>query len=138
MTQPQFRSKDPLRQAIRRLVLGLEKQEKVRHERRRYTRHPFQVKVQLCIEVDTHHFQPLCEAWAVDLSMGGISFLAEQAISSDGNNTVYVGFEEILGQPCHIPIIVRNCRTLFGTIHQVNGQFLYRDVSGPGGSSQAA
>ncbi len=140
MSQPQTRPNDPFRRAIRKLVLGLEKREQVRSERRRHNRHPFNVKVHLCNQVGTDQYQPICEAWAVDLSMGGICCLVEQAINcnGEGDDTVFVSFEELLGRACYIPMNVRRCFTLIGNIYQVTGQFTYDGTSDPGKNTQVA
>jgi len=136
MTQAQPRSNDPLRRAIRKLVLGLEKREKARREKWRHNRQPVDVRVHLCVQVDGNQYQPICEAWAVDLSIGGISILTEQAIDLD--NRICISFEEILGHPCYIPICIRRCATLIGNIYQINGQFVYDNASGPRQNTQAA
>jgi len=101
---PQPRSNDPLRRAISKLVLGLEKREDVRRERRRYNRQPFELPVKFCTKTIDGHYQTLCVAWASDLSMGGISCLTEQPL--DPEYTIYVNFEELLGHTCCIPIKV--------------------------------
>lgn len=126
---PQPRSNDPLRRAIRKLVVGLEKREHVRRERRRYNRQPLEVKVHLCTKVGNNEFQTLCEAWAVDLSMGGIGCLAEKAINREA--ILFVNFEDVLGHPCYVPVSVRRCQKLIGSIHQINGQFVYDIDTGP-------
>ncbi len=136
MTQLQARSNNPLRRAISKLVLGLEKREKMRQGRRRYQRQPLGVMVHLCVQVDGNQYQPVCEAWAVDLSIGGIACLAEQPLDLEGN--IFVSFESLLGYPCYVPICVKRCATLIGNIHQINGQFVYDISSGPGQSTQAA
>jgi PilZ domain-containing protein len=133
---PQPRSKDPLRRAISKLVIGLEKREHIRRERRRHNRYSLQVKVHLCTRVGGNQYQNLCEAWASDLSVGGVCLLAEQSI--DTEETIYINFEEVLGYPCYIPVVVHRCRPLFGSIYQVNSQFVYDVESGPGPQAQVA
>ncbi len=133
---PQPRSNDPLRRAIRKLVVGLEKREQVRRERRRYNRQPLDVKVHLCIQVGAEQFQTLCEAWAIDLSIGGISCLTEQSIDSE--SSLFINFQEVLGHACYIPISVRRCHTLIGNIYQIHGRFVYENDSDPGESNDQA
>ncbi len=135
MYQAQPRSNDPLRRAIRKLVIGLEKREQRRRERRRHNRQIFEAKVHLCVQIDGNPFQPVCEAWAIDLSIGGIRCLTEQAIDID--DKIFVNFETLLGHPCYIPTCVRRCETLIGNLYQINGQFIYDNTFGPRQNTQA-
>jgi len=120
---PQPRPNDPLRRAIRKLVRGLGRREQVRRARRRYKRHPLDIKVHLCVHQSNDRYHTLCDAWAQDLSLGGISCLAEKPI--DVNNTVYVNLQAVLGYDCYIPVRIRHCYALTDNIHMIRGQFVY-------------
>lgn len=122
MSQPQSRSSDPLRKAIGKLVLGLERRSREQHNQRRHHRFNFGVKVLLCSK-SGNHYQTLCEAWAVDLSIGGIGCLAEQ--DDFGQDVLYVSFEEVIGRPCYIPIRVKHCKSLIGNVRHLHGEFVF-------------
>ena len=136
MAQARRQSHDPLRKAIRKLVLGLEKRERERNDRRQYSRYSFDLKVHLCSQVDGDRYQNLCEAWVSDLSFGGLSCLTEHALEID--DVVYVSFEELLGRPSYIPVNVRYCRTLIGNIQRINCQFLFDNKPESGQHTEAA
>ena len=61
--------------------------------------------------------------------MGGISCLVEQPL--DPQCTIYVNFDELIGNACCIPINMRHCQRLVGNVHQVNGQFVYETETEP-------
>lgn len=128
MSQPQPRVNDLLRKAIGRLVVGLEKRENLLRERRNHQRYSFQVKVHLCSKTSDNHYQTICEAWALDMSIGGIGCLAERIIETD--DVIYVSFEEVLGHPCYIPVQIKHSRSLIGNIRILNAEFVFIEESG--------
>ena len=125
MFTQQPRTNDQFRKAIEKLVRGLEKRDREHNDRRRHHRFYFGVKVNLCVRLDGDNYRNLCEAWAVDLSIGGLGFMTERKIRD--TDVIYVSFEQLLGKPCYIPIHIRKCIPLIGSVYQVHGQFAYPD-----------
>jgi PilZ domain len=116
---------DQFRKAIGKLVRGLEKRDREQNNRRAHHRFHFGVKVSLCTKTGDDSYKELCNAWAVDLSVGGMGFMTEQDICDE--DVLYVSFEKLIGKPCFIPVQIRHCRTLVGNVYMVNGQFVYPD-----------
>ena len=83
------------------------------------------MKVSLCTRSVDDSYQNLCEAWAVDLSVGGLGFMSEREFNVD--DVLYISFEKLMGKPCYIPVHVKQCIPLIGTVYQVHGQFSYPD-----------
>lgn len=123
--QQQPRANDQFRKAIGKLVRGLEKRNQEQHDRRRHHRFNFGTKVSLCVNVGEDNFNILCDAWAMDLSIGGMGFITEQSIDDD--TLIYASFEELMGKPCYIPLKIRRCARLIGNIYQIHSQFAYPD-----------
>ncbi len=123
MSSQSLHSNDQLRKAIGKLIRGLEKRERELRERRQYHRFNLGMKVGLCQRSPSGNIEKYCDAWALDLSIGGIGFMSEQAINV--GDVVFISFENLIGTHAYIPIIVRNTRHLVGSVHQVNGQFDY-------------
>lgn len=121
----QPRTNDQFRKAIGKLVRGLEKIDREQHDRRKHHRFYFGVKVNLCTQSDDETFQPLCEAWAVDLSIGGLCCMTQRELND--NDLLYVSFEHLVGKPCYIPIRVRRSTLLIGNVYQIHSQFAYPD-----------
>ncbi len=128
--------------AIGQLVVGLEKRDKQQQERRRYRRFNVGVKVHLCARRDNGQYDVLCEAWAVDISMGGIGFLIDRALGQEDH--YFISFGELIHQPCYAPVHVSSARVLFGNVRQIHGAFVYQEdrggTDGPGkdGVAEAA
>ncbi len=121
MSSQSLHANDQLRKAIGKLIRGLEKRERELRERRQYHRFNFGVKVGLCKKSPGGNLEKYCDAWALDLSIGGIGFMSEHTINV--GDVVYISFEDLIGTHSYIPIIVRNSRHLVGSVYQVNGQF---------------
>jgi hypothetical protein len=136
VSNPKSRSGQQLSKAIRKLVAGLEKQTRIQNERRRYTRYSFNARVQLCVKSESGEYQTLCDAWASDLSLGGIGCLAEQEISDLA--LIYIGLESLVGHPCYIPVRPRFCRTLLSHTYKLHGEFVYDEDAGTDQVSTAA
>jgi hypothetical protein len=134
MQQVQLHHGDQLRKAIGKLVVGLEKRNRELHERRRHNRYSFGVRVNLCIAKDDEGYETLCEAWAVDISVGGIGLLITQNIKIQ--DVYYVSFEQVLDLPRYIPMRLKHARMLFGDICQIHGEFVYSEGRLPEETSQ--
>lgn len=130
MSQPHPRGNELLRKAIGRLVVGLEKREHLLRERRAHQRYSFQVKVHLCSKTSDNQYQTICEAWALDMSIGGMGCIAERNIETD--DVIYVSFEEVLGHACYVPVQVKHSRTLIGNIRMLNAEFVFLEDHGTG------
>ncbi len=116
-------SNEQLRRAIGKLVRGLEKRDQEQRERRRHHRFYFGAKVSLLHQVGEGEYEDLCEAYAVDLSIGGISCITKQEMQTD--DMIYISFEKLVGKPCLIPIMVRNCVTLLEGIFHIHAQYSF-------------
>lgn len=136
MAQPQTRIDGALHKAIGRLVVGLGKRERKQQEHRRHKRFGFGIKVRLCARRGEGRYDTLCEAWALDISMGGIGCLLTDDI--DTEDVGFISFEEVIQQPCHIPIRTKGVRTLFGHLRQIHCEFVYHDVSESADGDQLA
>lgn len=136
MPNAQPRSGDPLHKAIGRLIVGLEKRDRQQQERRRYRRFNFGVKVHLCSPRRDGTYDTLCEAWAMNISMGGIGCLLDRTI--DHQDIIYISFEGILNQPCYIPLRVTSTRVLFGNVREMHGEFVFNEDPDGGERAGAA
>jgi hypothetical protein len=126
MSKPRQRgANDPLQRAIRKLVIGLRKREQLLRERRQHHRYEFGVKVFICVKSDEGTYRNVCDAWALDMSLGGIGCLTTQEV--DAQDDMYASFEDVLGRPCYIPIRVANCKALIGDIWRLHAAFVLPD-----------
>lgn len=128
MSQVQPRIDGSLRKAIGRLIVGLEKRDRQQQSSRRYKRFNIGVKVHLCSLRGDGSYEALCEAWAIDISMGGIGCLLDETINQADVHGI--SFEEVLQQPCYIPIHIQSARMLFGNVRQIQCEFIYQSVPG--------
>jgi len=136
MTVQQSRAGNQLNKAIRKLVMGLEKQHHINIEKRKYSRYPFNAGVQLCSKAESGEYQDVCEAWACDMSVGGIRFIIEQEMPRE--NLLFVNVERLICHPCYIPIRIRLCFALLSHTYQVHSEFVYDQDKDSGLAADAA
>lgn len=116
------RSNEPLRKAIGKLVKGLEKRDQEQKQRRRHHRYYFGARVSLVRGTDADGYEPLCEVYAVDVSMGGISCIAKQELPMD--TAIFVNFDRLVGKPCLIPINICESVNLLEGVFRIHAQYV--------------
>ena len=130
LTSPQ------LNKAIRKLVAGLEKKNRINKERRAHQRHPFNVAVHVCQKAVSGEYHTLCDAWAKDISVGGIGLLMSNKLSQ--RDDLYINLESILGVARYLPIRICSCQNLIENIYLAHGEFIFNNHKTPNQAPSAA
>ena len=91
-------------------------------ERRSSIRYPLDTGVTLAVESEDGSQRSIGEAWALDLSRGGMLLLTERALAVD--DELVVDFGSALWEQFSLRVSVVHCAKLVGSIFRVGVRFV--------------